>query len=76
MHAWAQASGILALKPHADIDDYVFEPCGYSMNGIEGTGLITIHITPEKGFSYASVEISGYPEDVGCPDALLAAATK
>lgn len=48
-------TGIQALKPNALIDDYVFEPCGYSMNGIDGSGLITIHITPEKGFSYASV---------------------
>ena len=29
------ASGIRALLPGAEIDDYVFEPCGYSMNGIE-----------------------------------------
>lgn len=69
-------SGILALKPNAIIDDYVFEPCGYSMNGIDGTGLITIHITPEPGFSYASVEVSGSAEDVGCPNHLLAAAIK
>lgn len=53
-------SGIRALIPGADIDDYVFEPCGYSMNGILRGGFITIHITPEEGFSYASVEISGF----------------
>ena len=29
------ASGIRALLPGADIDDYVFDPCGYSMNGME-----------------------------------------
>lgn len=57
-------SGIMLLKPKADIDDYVFEPCGYSMNGIEGTGLITVHITPEPGHSYASIELSGFAEDV------------
>ena len=57
-------SGITLLKPKADIDDYVFEPCGYSMNGIEGTGLVTVHITPEPGHSYASIELSGYAEDV------------
>lgn len=67
-------TGILALKPRAIIDDYVFEPCGYSMNGIEDTGLITIHITPEKGFSYASVEVSGFASDLGDPNRLLAAA--
>ena len=58
-------SGIAALVPDASIDDYVFEPCGYSMNGIAGDGFITIHITPEADFSYASVEISGvHPEQL------------
>ena len=54
------ASGIQALVPEAVIDDYVFEPCGYSMNSQEGAGFSTIHITPESGFSYASFELSGY----------------
>lgn len=58
------SSGLGQLKPGADIDDYVFEPCGYSMNGIQGTGLVTVHITPEPGHSYASVEVSGFAEDV------------
>ena len=53
-------SGIRALLPGAAIDDYVFEPCGYSMNGVDGTAFTTIHVTPEEGFSYASVELSGY----------------
>lgn len=53
-------TGIRSLVPAAVIDDYVFEPCGYSMNGILGSGFITIHITPEDGFSYASVEVSGF----------------
>ena len=67
-------SGLLGIKPEAIIDDYVFEPCGYSMNGIDGTGLMTIHITPEPGFSYASLEVSGHTEDVSCPNVLLARA--
>jgi ornithine decarboxylase/S-adenosylmethionine decarboxylase len=41
-------TGIRRLVPAADIDDYVFEPCGYSMNGILGGGFMTIHITPEQ----------------------------
>ena len=53
-----QASGIRTLVPDAVIDDYVFEPCGYSMNGQEGSTFSTVHITPEAGFSYASFEIS------------------
>ncbi|MEW5301869.1 MAG: hypothetical protein WDW38_008494 [Sanguina aurantia] len=64
--------GIGAIKPGATVDDFMFEPCGYSMNGIEGSGLMTIHITPEEGQSYASVEISGHASDLQCPTALLA----
>ncbi|PSC69452.1 ornithine decarboxylase [Micractinium conductrix] len=62
-------SGIQALVPDASIDDYVFEPCGYSMNGVEAGTFSTIHITPEDGFSYASFEICGYsPEDVNAAE--------
>lgn len=67
-------TGILQLKPKALIDDYVFEPCGYSMNGIEGSSFITIHVTPEPGFSYASVEVSGGRSDVADPSKLLSSA--
>ncbi|KAK9832371.1 hypothetical protein WJX74_007903 [Apatococcus lobatus] len=53
-------TGIRSLLPDADIDDYLFEPCGYSMNGLEDDGVAsTIHITPEDHCSYASLEISG-----------------
>ena len=58
--ATTAASGIGALLPGAAIDDYVFEPCGYSMNGVDGAAFTTIHVTPEEGFSYASVELCGY----------------
>jgi S-adenosylmethionine decarboxylase proenzyme len=64
-------TGIVHLKPGAILDDYVFEPCGYSMNGIDRTGFITIHVTPELGFSYASVEISGHRDDLVDPHTLL-----
>lgn len=67
-------TGIVHLKPNCVIDDYVFEPCGYSMNGIDKSGLITIHVTPELHQSYASVEISGHLEDMVPPEYLLAAA--
>lgn len=66
-------SGIRALWRTADIDDYVFDPCGYSMNGIDGAGFITIHITPEAGFSYASVELSGFTGDQLDANALVPA---
>ncbi|XP_047109291.1 S-adenosylmethionine decarboxylase proenzyme isoform X1 [Schistocerca piceifrons] len=59
-----QKSGIDKLIPNMVIDDFLFEPCGYSMNGISkkaGPELaagcyMTIHITPEPEFSYVSFE--------------------
>jgi len=58
---WAtKASGIRDLLAKSKIDDFAFEPCGYSMNGLEGDSFNTIHITPEDGFSYASLELCGY----------------
>lgn len=53
-------SGIRKILPKSEICDFDFEPCGYSMNSIEGAAISTIHITPEDGFSYASFEAVGY----------------
>ena len=39
-----------------EIDDFVFEPCGYSMNAINGDRYCTIHLTPQQGYSYVSFE--------------------
>lgn len=54
------ASGIWKILPGSQISDFEFDPCGYSMNGIEGSAISTIHVTPEDGFSYASFEAAGY----------------
>ncbi|KAJ8774511.1 hypothetical protein K2173_016957 [Erythroxylum novogranatense] len=53
-------SGIRKILPDSNICDFEFEPCGYSMNSIEGDAISTIHVTPEDGFSYASFEMHGY----------------
>ncbi|MBA0556341.1 hypothetical protein Golob_026451 [Gossypium lobatum] len=53
-------SGIRKILPESEICDFEFEPCGYSMNAIEGAAISTIHVTPEDGFSYASFEAVGY----------------
>ncbi|KAI5391970.1 hypothetical protein KIW84_076677 [Lathyrus oleraceus] len=53
-------SGIRKIIPKSDICDFEFDPCGYSMNGIEGNAISTIHVTAEDGFSYASFEVVGY----------------
>ncbi|XWS69551.1 hypothetical protein CRYUN_Cryun04dG0188400 [Craigia yunnanensis] len=53
-------SGIRKILPDSEICDFEFDPCGYSMNAIEGASISTIHVTPEDGFSYASFEAVGY----------------
>ncbi|KAJ6834106.1 S-adenosylmethionine decarboxylase proenzyme-like [Iris pallida] len=59
-------SGIPDILPEMEICDFEFEPCGYSMNAINGPALSTIHVTPEEGFSYASYEAMGF--DPGAVD--------
>ncbi|KAJ8315685.1 hypothetical protein KUTeg_007835 [Tegillarca granosa] len=50
-------SGIVDIIPGVKIDDFLFDPCGYSMNGIlPGGYYITIHVTPEPHCSYVSFE--------------------
>ena len=34
IHCFCQVSGINKIIPSMKIDDFLFEPCGYSMNGI------------------------------------------
>lgn len=53
-------SGIYRIIPGHEVCDFGFDPCGYSMNGIEGTAYSTVHVTPEDGFSYASYEAAGF----------------
>lgn len=50
------SSGIAKLLPGSIIDDFQFEPCGYSMNGLLKQWYWTIHITPEPHCSYVSFE--------------------
>ncbi|KAL0327073.1 UNVERIFIED_CONTAM: S-adenosylmethionine decarboxylase proenzyme [Sesamum angustifolium] len=64
-------SGIRNILPESCICDFEFEPCGYSMNSIEGAALSTIHVTPEDGFSYASFEAAGYDFKVVNLDLLI-----
>jgi len=38
------------------IDDYIFQPVGYSLNAIDGPYYYTLHVTPEKIGNYTSFE--------------------
>ncbi|XP_019868756.1 S-adenosylmethionine decarboxylase proenzyme isoform X2 [Aethina tumida] len=63
-------AGIDKIIPNMVIDDFLFEPCGYSMNGVTKNGCyMTIHITPEHEFSYVSFETnvpsSSYRDIIG-----------
>ncbi|PAA47949.1 hypothetical protein BOX15_Mlig005749g1, partial [Macrostomum lignano] len=54
-----KSAGIADLFTNSSvmIDDYLFEPCGYSVNGIiDQKRYFTVHVTPEKCASYASFE--------------------
>lgn len=52
----SNTSGISSIIPNSIIDDHMFDPCGYSMNGLFKRYYSTIHITPEPEFSYVSFE--------------------
>jgi len=51
-----KSSGIGGLFEDAILDSFLFDPCGYSMNGLLGSGYFTIHITPQPSCSYVSFE--------------------
>jgi len=44
------------LLPNFEIDDFVFEPYGYSLNAIKDEKYLTIHVTPQADSSYISFE--------------------
>ncbi|KAI6686274.1 hypothetical protein NL676_032187 [Syzygium grande] len=47
-------SGIRKILPNSKICAFEFEPCGYSMNAVEGSATSTIHVTPgRREFSVA-----------------------
>eukprot|EP01119_Soliformovum_irregulare_P002779 TRINITY_DN1303_c0_g1_i1.p1 TRINITY_DN1303_c0_g1~~TRINITY_DN1303_c0_g1_i1.p1 ORF type:complete len:374 (-),score=75.77 TRINITY_DN1303_c0_g1_i1:83-1204(-) len=48
--------GIAELVPGSMTDEFNFNPCGYSMNGLNEEAHWTIHVTPEDHCSYASFE--------------------
>ncbi len=51
-----EKSGVWSILPGFQVDDYLFEPMGYSLNAIKGSKYYTIHVTPQKIGSYVSFE--------------------
>lgn len=48
--------GLETLFSDFQLDDYLFRPYGYSVNGLRGGDYYTIHVTPQETGSYASFE--------------------
>lgn len=44
------------ILPDFELDDFVFKPYGYSLNGIRGEDYFTIHVTPQETSPYVSFE--------------------
>jgi len=61
-----EVTGIANLLPGAVIDAALFDPCGYSANGLLSDSYFNIHITPQEECSYVSfetnVKVSCYKE--------------
>ncbi len=49
--------GLDSIFENTQVDDYIFKPVGYSLNGLTGQGeYYTIHITPQEPGFYVSFE--------------------
>lgn len=44
------------IFPDFEVDDHLFQPCGYSLNALKGPHYYTVHVTPEEVGSYVSFE--------------------
>eukprot|EP01100_Stratorugosa_tubuloviscum_P014690 TRINITY_DN79_c3_g6_i1.p1 TRINITY_DN79_c3_g6~~TRINITY_DN79_c3_g6_i1.p1 ORF type:complete len:354 (-),score=148.17 TRINITY_DN79_c3_g6_i1:68-1129(-) len=52
------STGQSSLFKQMSTDEYLFDPCGFSVNGISDIedAYFTVHITPERAFSFTSFE--------------------
>lgn len=51
-----EKAGVHCLFEGFEVDDFAFDPCGYSLNALNGKDYYTIHVTPEEQGSYVSFE--------------------
>lgn len=58
-----EVTHISDIIPGSTIDEFLFEPCGYSMNSLLDEAYQTIHITPEPHCSYVSYETNSVFKD-------------
>ena len=54
--ARARAEAMRLILPGFRTEEHLFEPSGYSLNGVRGKSYGTIHVTPQEHGSYASFE--------------------
>lgn len=56
-------TGIHEILPGFQVDDFLFDPCGYSINAIKDTEYYTIHVTPQDQCPYVSFETNAKVND-------------
>jgi S-adenosylmethionine decarboxylase len=61
-----KTSGIATIFPEAVTDEVMFDPCGYSVNGVLDDCYFTIHITPQPECSYVSFETNIHTQPFTC----------
>jgi S-adenosylmethionine decarboxylase len=55
--------GLKSAMGDSTLDDFCFDPFGYSLNALRGEIYLTIHVTPQKETSYISVETNADREE-------------
>lgn len=51
-----QETNVHKILPGFQVDDFVFNPVGYSINGIKSRSYFTVHVTPQEVSPYVSFE--------------------